>query len=259
MRIPLYQIDAFTPRAFGGNPAAVCPLTSWLAEDLMQSIAAENNLAETAFIVPEGDEFAIRWFTPESEVDLCGHATLASAYVVFEHLDRKRTTVTFGSKSGPLHVRRKDERLELDFPALRARPSAPLPGLVEALGMAPKQLLLATSYLAVYDSERDVRSIVPDLTALSKLDAHGVIITAPGENVDFVSRFFAPKLGVPEDPVTGSAHCTLTPYWSERLGKTEMRARQVSKRGGDLWCSIAGDRVKIAGHAAPYLVGAIEI
>jgi PhzF family phenazine biosynthesis protein len=259
MRVPLYQIDAFTTKAFGGNPAAVCPLTSWLPDGLMQSIAAENNLAETAFIVPEGDEFAIRWFTPEVEMDLCGHATLASAYVVFEHLDRARSAVTFGSRSGPLHVRRRDGRLELDFPALRARPTPALPGLAEALGKAPKQLLLATSYLAVYDGERDVRSIDPDMSALARLDAHGFIITAPGEDVDFVSRFFAPRLGVPEDPVTGSAHCTLTPYWSGRLGKTEMRARQVSKRGGELWCSIEGERVKMAGHAAPYLVGAIEI
>ncbi len=259
MRIPLYQLDAFASKAFGGNPAAVCPLTAWLSDDIMQAIAAENNLAETAFIVPDGDGFGIRWFTPLAEIDLCGHATLASAYVVFEHLDRKRSTVTFGSNSGPLSVRRAGDRLELDFPALAPTARDLVPAVSAALGKPPAKLLEATSYLAVYDNERDVRSLAPDMEKLAAVHRHGVIVTAPGDDVDFVSRFFAPRFGIPEDPATGSAHCTLTPYWSERLGKAELRARQVSQRVGEFWCALAGDRVKIAGYVTPYLVGAIEI
>src|SRR5450755_2982572 len=253
MRIPLYHIDAFTDKAFGGNPAAVCPLPSWIDDRLMQSIAAENNLAETAFFTPSADGYHIRWFTPTDEVDLCGHATLASAHVVFEHLDRDRQSVTFGSKSGLLRVDRRADSLVLDFPALAAAPLAPMPALAAALGATPLETLQAKSLLAVFGSERDVRALSPDFEAMRKLDSFGVIVTAPGDSVDFVSRFFAPKVGIPEDPATGSAHCTLTPYWAARLAKTALHALQVSARGGEMWCELAGDRVRIAGHVTPYL------
>ena len=259
MRIPIYQVDAFTSKAFGGNPAAVCPLDAWLPDDVMQSIGDENNLAETAFIVPEDGEFRIRWFTPRAEVDLCGHATLASAYVLFEYLDTKRSNVTFQSRSGPLRVRRTGDRLELDFPVLAPAKRDAVAAVSAALGKPPVQLLEASAYLAVYETERDVRSLAPDFAAVAAVHHHGVIVTAPGDDADFVSRFFAPRYGLNEDSVTGSAHCTLTPYWAARLGKTELHARQVSKRGGELWCALAGDRVKIAGHVAPYMAGAIEI
>jgi len=225
----------------------------------MQAIAAENNLPATAFVVSAGDGYDIRWFTPAAEIDLCGHATLASAYVVFNRLKPGSRSVTFGSRSGALHVSLRDERLAFE---LRARPATPCTAPAEidkALGAAPVQTLHAAVLLAVFDSEADVRSLVPDMAAMSRVDPHGVIATAPGSDVDFVCRFFAPNLGVPEDSATGSAHLTLTPYWSERLGKSALRSRQVSKRGGELWCEMAGDRVRIAGYAAPYLEGTIEI
>lgn len=259
MKIPIYQVDAFTATTFGGNPAAVCPLPEWIDEKLMQSIAAENNLAETAFFVPKNGGYEIRWFTPSTEVDLCGHATLASAFVIFEKVKPGLDRVDFASKSGPLHVSRRDGRIALDFPARPAKPCDAPNGLVRALGAMPAELLLAQSYLAVFPSEKDVRNLSPDFAGIAALDAFGVIVTAPGSDVDFVSRFFAPKQGIPEDPVTGGAHCTLVPYWSERLGKTKLRARQVSKRVGELWLEHAGDRVLIAGDAAPYLEGTIVV
>jgi PhzF family phenazine biosynthesis protein len=260
MKIPIYQIDAFSTKTFGGNPAAVCPLPAWLDDRTMQSIAAENNLAQTAYIVPAaGDGYDIRWFTPAAEVDLCGHATLASAYVVFNRLRPGSDHVTFGSKSGPLRVSMRDGQLTLDFPARPATPCPPPAGIAEALGATPAETLHARTLLAVFESERDVRALHPDMAALARVDPQGVIVTAPGTDVDFVSRFFAPNLGVPEDPVTGSAHCTLTPYWAGRLAKSRLRARQVSKRGGELWCEMAQDRVFIAGYAAPYLEGSIDV
>jgi PhzF family phenazine biosynthesis protein len=259
MQLPLYYIDAFSAKPFGGNPAAVCPLPSWIDDRLMQSIAAENNLAETAFFAPSSAGYDIRWFTPTDEVDLCGHATLASAYVVFEHLAQGLQSVTFGSKSGPLQVDRQDGLLVLDFPALVPKPRAPMPELVSALGAAPMETLEAKSLLAVFASEREVLSLRPDFEAMRRLDTFGVIVTAPGEKVDFVSRFFAPRVGVPEDPATGSAHCTLTPYWAARLGKNVLHARQVSARGGELFCELAGNRVKIGGHVSPYLAGSIDV
>jgi PhzF family phenazine biosynthesis protein len=259
MHLPLYQIDAFSANAFGGNPAAVCPLPSWIDDALMQSIAAENNLAETAFFAPTSAGYDIRWFTPTDEVDLCGHATLASAHVVFEHLARGSQSVTFGSKSGPLRVDRQAGLLVLDFPALVPGPRAPMPELAAALGVTPVETLEAKSLLAVFATEHDVLALKPDFEAMRRLDTFGVIVTAPGEKVDFVSRFFAPRVGVPEDPATGSAHCTLTPYWAARLGKTALHARQVSARGGELWCELDGDRVKIGGHVAPYFAGSIDV
>lgn len=259
MRLPIYQIDAFSAKAFGGNPAAVCPLTSWIDDRTMQSIAAENNLAETAFFAPSYDGYDIRWFTPTDEVELCGHATLASAHVVFNHLGRELQSITFGSKSGPLRVIRRDELLVLDFPARVAARRAPMPTLAAALGATPLETLQAKSLVAVFESERAVRALSPDFEAMRRLDTFGVIVTAPGDDVDFVSRFFAPRVGVPEDPATGSAHCTLTPYWAERLGKIALHARQVSARGGELWCERAGDRVMIAGYVTPYLAGTIDV
>jgi PhzF family phenazine biosynthesis protein len=259
MRIPLYHVDAFSDKAFGGNPAAVCPLPSWIDDGLMQSIAAENNLAETAFFAPAASGYRIRWFTPKVEVELCGHATLASAYVIFEHLVRDSQSVTFDSKSGPLRVDRRGDMLVLDFPVLSPVPRAPMPALAAALGTTPLETLQAQSLLAVLGSERDVRALNPDFVAMRQLESFGVIVTAPGDHVDFVSRFFAPKQGIPEDPATGGAHCTLTPYWTSRLGKTALHAQQVSARGGELWCELAGDRVKIAGHVKPYFFGNIDV
>jgi PhzF family phenazine biosynthesis protein len=260
VRIPIYQVDAFSSRVFAGNPAAVCPLPAWPEQDaLLQSIAAENNLSETAFLVGREGRYRIRWFTPAAEVDLCGHATLASAWVVFQRLEPGKRFVTFDSKSGPLAVDRDGELLALDFPARPPEECAAPAELVRGLGLAPRSVLASRDYLAVYPSEQDVRSLEPDMDKLAKLDRLGVIVTAPGEKADFVSRFFAPKVGVPEDPVTGSAHCTLVPYWARRTGKTRLEALQVSRRGGELRCEARGERVTIAGAAALYLEGTIEV
>jgi PhzF family phenazine biosynthesis protein len=259
MRLPLYQVDAFTGRVFAGNPAAVCPLERWLEDAVMQSIAAENNLSETAFFVRAGDGYEIRWFTPAQEVDLCGHATLASGYVVFRHLDRTAPAVSFRSKSGPLAVTRDGDKLCLDFPAWAPAPCPRPPALEDALGRAPSELLRAEDYLAVFDREEDVRALAPRMDRIAALDALGLIATAPGASADFVSRFFAPRAGVPEDPVTGRAHCTLTPFWSARLGRKKLKALQVSARGGELWCEDRGARVSICGRAVQYLEGTIEV
>lgn len=263
MKIPIFQIDAFTGLLFGGNPAAVCPLDQWINERLMQSIAAENNLAETAFIVPAGVGYDIRWFTPETEVDLCGHATLASAYVVFNVLEPGRKVVTFASKSGPLSVTHDDDLLSLDLPSRPAAAVERPDGIARILGAEPVEFLKAAEYLAVFETSECVRSMKPDFEAIKSLASragnHGVIVTAPDGEVDFVSRFFAPAAGIPEDPVTGAAHCTLVPYWSRRLGKTALHALQVSPRGGELFCEDSGDRVVIAGRAVKYLDGTIEV
>lgn len=223
----------------------------------MQSIAAENNLSETAFFVRSGEAYDLRWFTPASEVDLCGHATLASAFVIFEYLDRAAELVRFQTRSGELRVRRNGDLLTMDFPARPPQPCEPSPALATALGKTPRELGAARDYLAVFDTEDEVRALVPDMRALAALKQFAVIVTAPGRDADFVSRFFAPGQGVDEDPVTGSAHCTLVPYWAARLGKTSLHAKQVSARGGELWCVLAGDRVTISGHAAPYMQGTI--
>ena len=255
-KIPLYVVDAFTREVFAGNPAAVCPLEEWLPDALMQSIAMENNLSETAFFVREGERYRLRWFTPAVEVNLCGHATLASAFVIFNYLDASAAAVTFDSLSGPLRVTREGGRITLDFPALRAAPADAPPGLFEGLRARPREVLRSkTDYLAVFDSEEEVRRLAPDFSALAAVEAQGVIATAPGRESDCASRYFAPRAGIPEDPVTGAAHCTLTPFWAERLGRREITARQVSRRGGELFCADAGDRVKISGHAARYSEG----
>jgi len=261
MQLPLYQVDAFTDRVFGGNPAAVCPLDAWLPDATLQAIAAENNLSETAFFVRESGGYALRWFTPTTEVDLCGHATLASAYIIFRFLEPDRDEVAFQTrKAGVLRVKREGDLLRMDFPSRPAVRSPPPAGLEAALGKAPAEALSARDCLAVYKSAAEVAALNPDFSALAKLDCWAVIVTAPGEGgIDFVSRFFAPRQGIPEDPVCGSAHCTLVPYWAARLGKTRLNARQISQRGGVLRCTLDGDRVSIAGNAVLYLEGKITI
>ena len=261
MRIPLYQIDAFADGPFTGNPAAVCPLDAWLPEDVMQAIAAENNLSETAFFVPEGEGYRLRWFTPTTEVDLCGHATLASGYVVFRWLQPERSRITFQTlQAGPLTVARDGDLLALDFPSRPPAPCEMFEPLGAALGRRPTTLLAARDFLAIYERADDIAALQPDFAALAALDRFAVIVTAPGTGgIDFVSRFFAPARGVDEDPVTGSAHCTLIPYWAQRLGKNRLNARQLSRRGGTLSCALDGDRVTIAGRALPYLEGTITV
>jgi len=261
MRIPLYQIDAFADGPFTGNPAAVCPLDAWLPGDVMQAVAAENNLSETAFFVPEGEGYRLRWFTPTTEVDLCGHATLASGFVVFRWLQPERRRITFETEqAGSLTVARDGDLLALDFPSRPAAPCEMSEPLAAALGQRPTTLLAARDFLAIYESADDIAALAPDFAALAALDRFAIIVTAPGTGgIDFVSRFFAPARGVDEDPVTGSAHCTLIPYWAERLGKNRLNARQLSRRGGALSCALDGDRVTIAGRALPYLEGTITI
>ena len=259
MRLPIYQIDAFTDRPFTGNPAAVMPLESWLPDEVMQSIARENNLAETAFLLKEADGWRIRWFTPECEIDLCGHATLASAFVLFTELDPAMERVAFRSRSGHLEVFKDQGRLVLDFPSRPPKMGDRIDGLAEALRAEPSEYGLSRDMLAVFESEAEIRALKPDMAALGELKTLGIIVTAKASTpgVDFVSRFFAPsvEVGVPEDPVTGSAHCTLIPFWAERLGKTAMRALQVSRRGGELWCEHKGERVHIGGHAVKVMQG----
>jgi len=260
MTIPIYQVDAFTLGPFSGNPAAVCPLDAWLDDDTLQSIAAENNLSETAFIVAREEGYDLRWFTPAVEVDLCGHATLAAGYVVLNHLRTDLNSVSFETISGKLIVTLEGERLSMDFPARVPTPAPVSEALSDALGQAPSEVYLSRDILAVYDDEASVRDLSPDQAKLADLDEGlGVIITAKGDSVDFVSRFFAPKAGVAEDPVTGSAHCTLVPFWAERLGRTQLVAHQVSARGGELHCELRGDRVIMSGQCVLFLTGSIHL
>lgn len=259
MKLKLFQVDAFTNVPFAGNPAAIVPLEEWLPAETMLAIAAENNLAETAFFVGGNGKYDLRWFTPTVEMDLCGHATLASAFVLAELLKTEPGEIGFHTKSGELRVGRDGKRFVLDFPSRPGTPSDAPAGLIEAIGAEPREILRSRDFMLVYDDEAAIRSIAPDLTALAKVDAHAVIVTAKNDTSDFVSRFFAPAVGVPEDPATGSAHCTLIPYWAEKLGKTELFARQVSQRGGELYCSLQGDRVKIGGDAVLYLEGDIYV
>jgi predicted PhzF superfamily epimerase YddE/YHI9 len=262
MRIPLYQVDAFTSRLFGGNPAAVCPLAEWLPEATMQAIAAENNLAETAFFVAQGNRYLLRWFTPTVEVELCGHATLASGYVVTRILTPERRSVTFDTlRAGPLQVTCDGDLLAMDFPSWPAETTAADPAMLAALGRAPVLSFVARGRtVAVYDRAADVAALRPDFAALCRVPGADAIATAPGEDgVDFVSRYFAPNHGIDEDPATGSAHCVLTPYWAARLGKQQLVARQISARRGELICTLRGDRVTIAGRAVLYLEGTISV
>lgn len=261
MQLPIYQVDAFADRVFRGNPAAVCPLQDWLPDATMQAIAAENNLSETAFFVRQGSDYALRWFTPTVEVDLCGHATLAAGHIVFRFIEPERDSVSFHTrKAGTLTVSRRADMLVMDFPARPPVPAAPPPGLLAALGGTPREVLRARDHLVVYGSAAEIAALTPDLAALAKVDCWAVIVSAPGDaGIDFVSRFFAPAQGVAEDPVTGSAYCTLAPYWAKRLGKTEFEARQLSRRGGAVRCTLDGDRVNISGRVVLYLEGRIEV
>ncbi|MBI5441612.1 MAG: PhzF family phenazine biosynthesis protein [Deltaproteobacteria bacterium] len=259
LNIPLYQVDAFAREPFAGNPAAVCPLDHWLEDRLLQAIAAENNLSETAFFVRRGERFELRWFAPAAEVDLCGHATLATAHVLFRHLGFASDRVRFETKSGELVVEKRGDLLALDFPSRPAAACEAPEELLTALGARPVEVLRSRDYLAVFRSEDEVLGLRPDMAQLARLPVLGVIATAAGRSHDFVSRFFAPSVGVPEDPVTGSSHCTLVPYWARRLGKTSLHARQASRRGGELWCEDRGDRVSIAGFAVTYLEGTIRV
>lgn len=259
MKIKQFQVDAFASRVFEGNPAAVCPLESWLDDDLLQSIAEENNLSETAFFVPTAKGFSLRWFTPTKEVALCGHATLATAHVIFESLGFSESTITFETLSGNLFVKKHGDSLQMDFPASSLITCDISEALVNALGVRPEEVWADNDYVAVFDNEATIRNINPDQALLSSLDLRGVIVTAPGNEVDFVSRFFAPKIGIAEDPVTGAAHCKLAPYWAERLGKKMLSARQVSKRGGNIECEVKDDRVLLSGSAVTYLEAVITL
>ncbi|MEX0288579.1 MAG: PhzF family phenazine biosynthesis protein [Flavobacteriaceae bacterium] len=262
MKQKIYQIDAFTESLFGGNPAAVCITDSWLTDGLMQQIAMENNLAETAFVVRKEPQFEIRWFTPETEVDLCGHATLASAYVLFNYFEDTPDLIEFFSpRSGVLTVEKAENGfMTMDFPKDDTEEVLPIPEINQAIGLEPlKSIKGKTDYLLIYDKQSVIEEITPNFHLLDQLDCRGVIVSAPGDEVDFVSRFFAPQCGIPEDPVTGSAHTTLTPYWSKVLGKSKLSAKQLSSRGGTLICEDLGERIKISGKAIPYLVGEIQI
>lgn len=257
--IPIYQVDAFTDKPFAGNPAAVCPLDDWLPDALMQSIAAENNLSETAFFVEEEEGYRLRWFTPMTEVDLCGHATLASAFIVFERIRPHASQVAFETRSGTLHVGRKKNMLVMDFPSLPGEEVDVPEGFVEAHGMKPAAFVRADKNMAVFDHVQQVYDFVPDLDYIREMEGHGLIVTAQGREVDCVSRYFSPRHGIPEDPVTGSAHCIVVPYWSNRLGRNAIHARQVSARRGDLYCEMAGDRVRIGGLACLVMEGTFRL
>jgi PhzF family phenazine biosynthesis protein len=260
MRIPIYQVDAFASAPFRGNPAAVCPLERWLPDETLQAIATENNLSETAYYVRRNGRYHLRWFTPTMEVDLCGHATLAAAYVIQELLrETAEPEVTFDSRSGELAVAREDDLYVLDFPSCFPPECAEDPVLFEALGARPAAFLRTGDCFCVFDTEDQIRALAPDMSKLAAVDCRGVIVTAPGKDCDFVSRFFAPRAGIPEDPVTGSAHTNLIPYWSRRLGKKKLFARQLSKRGGELWCEDRSARVGIGGRAVEYLRGHITV
>ncbi len=259
--VPLYQVDAFTGRPFAGNPAAVCPLREWLPDGLLRDIAAENNLSETAFFVPRGNDFDLRWFTPKVEVDLCGHATLAAGFVLLTLIEPARRSVAFHTQSGPLVVTRKDDLFSLDFPARPPSPALLPAGLPEALGARPSAILASRDTIAVFDDAETVRALSPDMAKLSALAGFAVCATAPGTgrdaDVDYVLRFFAPAVGIPEDPVTGSVQCSLAPYWAGRLGGKRLRVRQASPRGGELLCEPSADRVIISGRAVLVMRGEI--
>ncbi|MEZ5199341.1 MAG: PhzF family phenazine biosynthesis protein [Bacteroidales bacterium] len=260
MKIPIYQVDAFTQKLFGGNPAAVCPLKKWPDDALMQQIAAENNLSETAFFVDNGNHYYIRWFTPKTEIDLCGHATLASAYDIFNYLKPELSEIRFKTKlKGGLFVTKSGDLISLDFPTAKAVPCKTPDQLSESLGKKPIAVYQARDLMAVFESEDDIVELQPDFEQIKKLGYHAIIVTAPGKKSDFVSRFFAPNVGINEDPVTGSAHTTLMPYWAERLGKKTLHAFQLSERKGELFCEYNEDRVIISGKAVLYLVGEISV
>ncbi len=251
----IYQVDAFTDHLFGGNPAAVCPLQQWLSTETMQQLAMENNLSETVFFVQQNDIFHIRWFTPELEIDLAGHPTLAAAFIIFTELQYNKETIHFESKSGSLYVTKKEDLLQMDFPARAPQPTNPPVALIEGINIRPKHILKSRDYFLVYNTEEEVKKFKPDFEWLNKVDTLGFIVTAKGNDCDFVSRFFVPNSVIGEDPVTGSAHSSLIPYWSKELKKDSLVAKQISKRGGMLWCENKGNRVVISGKAILYMKG----
>jgi PhzF family phenazine biosynthesis protein len=259
MQIPIYQVDAFTDKVFSGNPAAVCPLERWLPDEILQNIAMENAVAETAFFVPLDEGFEIRWFTPEIEMDLCGHATLATAHVIARHLNSPLSSLTFQSKSGILTVTVADELITLDFPSRKPEPCDAPQIILDAFQEVPVEIFRSRDYLLVFENEDIIRYMQPNRSLLDRIDlaTGGIIVTAPGSHADFVSRFFSPRASIFEDPVTGSAHCSLIPYWSEKLGKESLLALQVSPRGGKLYCKDCGERVLISGQAVTYMQGSI--
>lgn len=259
MKLELYQIDAFAEKVFQGNPAGVCPLKEWLSDELMLKIANENNLSETAFYIPTERGFHIRWFTPAYEVDLCGHATLASAFVIFNYTDYHKEEIIFTSRSGDLIVRKNGDFLQMDFPSQPPVKSEVPEYLAEGLKKSPEAVLKNADYIAVFKTEDDIINLAPDFEIIKKINIRGICATAPGKETDFVSRFFAPGAGINEDPVTGSSHCELTPYWSKRLNKNKLSAQQLSQRGGKLECELSGNRVLISGKAVKYMQGTIEI
>ncbi|MBL4762555.1 MAG: PhzF family phenazine biosynthesis protein [Gammaproteobacteria bacterium] len=259
MKLPIYQVDAFAEKIFKGNPAAVCPLESWLPDEVMQLIAQENNLSETAFIVATVDGYHIRWFTPVAEVDLCGHATLAAAYVLFTSLGIKEKTIKFSSKSGELKVTKNGSFITMNFPSQPPKKCETPSAIIQAFDIQPLECLQAEDYVVVYRTEEEVSAVKPNFNLLNNLNLRGVIITAESKQYDFVARYFAPKYGINEDPVTGSAYTQLVPYWSNRLSKKELHAKQLSSRGGELFCELLGNRVNIAGRAVKYMEGIIEI
>jgi PhzF family phenazine biosynthesis protein len=255
MNLPIYQIDAFTSSIFSGNPAAVVPLEEWITNKMMQSIAMENNLSETAFIVKNQKNYEIRWFTPQCEVDLCGHATLAAAHLILYHIESNRNEVTFLSKSGKLNVKKENDLLSINLPAVHSKKAKPSEILTEALGKRPVEVYESDDIMAVFNTEEDIKSISPNFARLQEVKTRGIIVTAPGKNADFVSRFFAPALGINEDPVTGSAHTKLVPYWSARTGKNELHALQLSKRSGKLICRNKKEYVQLLGNSRLYMSG----
>ncbi len=264
MELDLYQVDAFTDKVFGGNPAAVCPLDAWLPDEVLQNIALENNLSETAFFVKTDAGYHLRWFTPAAEVELCGHATMAAAFVIFNFIDTKATTLTFDSQSGPLIVHKNNDGLRMDFPAWPREETSVPPELTEVFGMTPVAYFKGHDNMAIFETQKELSEITPNFQKMmAYVDTpRGVIATAPadkGTGLNFVSRAFYPDIDVPEDPVTGSAHCMLTPYWADRLGKTKLNARQISARGGNLLCELKGERVELTGQAVLYMKGTIFI
>jgi PhzF family phenazine biosynthesis protein len=261
MQIPYYEVDAFTNRVFAGNPAGVCIVDRWLPDELMQSIAAENNFSETAFVLREGDHYRLTWFTPTMEVDLCGHATLATAFVLLREVEPDRDRIVFHTKTDELIVEKRDDLLAMAFPSRMPDPCPPPPpeALIHGLGAEPKEVHRSRDLMAVFDSEDDVRRLAPNFAKLCELDCLCTIATAPGEEADFVSRVFVPAAGIDEDPVTGSTHCTLIPFWAKRLNKSSLHAFQISPRGGEIFCEDRGDRCTIAGSAVIYLEGTITV
>lgn len=257
MKQKIYQVDAFTTECFKGNPAAVCPLDEWIEAEIMQKVAMENNLSETAFFVKEGDMYKLRWFTPEREIELCGHATLASAFVIFNYIQPDLDEILFDTMSGILRVFREDDKISMIFPKLEGKRSEVSEQLIEALGLIPIEVYEADILMIVLEDEDDVRYLQPNMGSLKNLGFDGIVVTSKGRNVDFVSRFFIPSSVISEDPVTGSAHCTLVPYWAKRLRKTDFQAKQLSKRGGKLYCELLDEKVKISGNAVSYLEGTI--